>query len=241
MGQIEQMNVQHETLNPEKDSGQAVQRSSAVALRAMARQRRCTRLEGRACLARMLEGQAINWHRAKRRFTEAPLQRARQGSWVIGTRSARLAPLKPLSFTLRASTRHDAFSVLPPHLEMRNEYPPYLWEPEYLTRMMCRIMSGEIARRRTRRSRPTKALRPPLYVSAKRTHRFLAAFVMEVPVNTLVMAEGCERNRWVRFGKRTHRRGFGSAQSPELRPSGVGTTRRRLGATLAPRLWGLVL
>ena len=38
--------------------------------------------------------------------------------------------------------------------------------------------------------------------------------------------------------------GFGSAQPPELRPSGVGTTRRRLGATLAPRLRryrGLVL
>src|ERR1017187_2993091 len=77
--------------------------------------------------------------------------------------------------------------------------------------------------------------------STKRTHRFLADFLVEVLVNTLVVAESCERNRWVRFGKRTHRRGFGSAQAPELCPSGVGTTRRRLGATLAPRLWGLVL
>src|ERR1039458_6007049 len=31
-------------------------------------------------------------------------------------------------------------------------------------------------------------------------------------------------------------RSIGSAQSPELRPSGVGTPRRRLGAALAPRL-----
>src|SRR5437016_4547983 len=31
-------------------------------------------------------------------------------------------------------------------------------------------------------------------------------------------------------------RSVGVAQAPELRPSGVGTTQRRLGATLAPRL-----
>jgi hypothetical protein len=40
---------------------------------------------------------------------------------MIGSRFARLAPLKPLSCALRASTRRDAFSVLPAHLEMRNE------------------------------------------------------------------------------------------------------------------------
>jgi hypothetical protein len=43
--------------------------------------------------------------------------------------------------------------------------------------------------------------------STKRTHRFLADFLMGAPVNTWVAAESCERNRWVRFGKRTHREG----------------------------------
>jgi Mn-dependent DtxR family transcriptional regulator len=41
--------------------------------------------------------------------------------------------------------------------------------------------------------------------TTKRTHRFLEDFLMEVAVNTWVVAETCERNRWVRFGKRTHR------------------------------------
>src|SRR5580704_10784066 len=35
----------------------------------------------------------------------------------VGSRSARLASLSPLSYALRASARRDAFSVLPPHLE----------------------------------------------------------------------------------------------------------------------------
>ena len=46
---------------------------------------------------------------------------------------------------------------------------------------------------------------PPHLDFTKRSHRFLADFLMEVPMNTCVAAETCERNRWVRFGKRTHR------------------------------------
>src|ERR1035438_3413855 len=43
--------------------------------------------------------------------------------------------------------------------------------------------------------------------STKRTHRFLKNFLMEVPMVRLVRKEIREGNRWVRFGKRTHRRG----------------------------------
>jgi hypothetical protein len=43
--------------------------------------------------------------------------------------------------------------------------------------------------------------------STKRTHRFLTDFSMEVTMNTCVAKETCERNRWVRFRKRTHREG----------------------------------
>jgi len=50
--------------------------------------------------------------------------------------------------------------------------------------------------------------RPPLYLSAKRTHRFSEEFVLEVVMNKSVKREMDEGNRWVRFGKRTHRRGF---------------------------------
>ena len=47
--------------------------------------------------------------------------------------------------------------------------------------------------------------------STKRTHRFLAKFFMDVPMNALVAFESYERNRWVRFGKRTHRFAFAKA------------------------------
>src|ERR1017187_8157985 len=44
--------------------------------------------------------------------------------------------------------------------------------------------------------------------STKRTHRFLAGFLLEVGMNAGVARETCERNRWVRFRKRTHRDGY---------------------------------
>jgi hypothetical protein len=110
-----------------------------------------------------------------------------------------------------------------------------------------------------------------LYVSAKRTHRFGGRNFVEHSFDQGLMAVEDGFWRWVRFGKRTHRRGVlrvvssnsaasgsartavnacgyrrtrrgwlslrsvGSAQSPELRPSGVDKTRRLLGATPAPR------
>src|ERR1017187_7948198 len=43
--------------------------------------------------------------------------------------------------------------------------------------------------------------------STKRTHRLLTDFLMEVTMNSWVARETCERNRWVRFRKRTHREG----------------------------------
>jgi hypothetical protein len=39
------------------------------------------------------------------------------------TRYARLAPLSPLSYALRASARRDAISVLPPHLDSAKRIP----------------------------------------------------------------------------------------------------------------------
>ena len=39
---------------------------------------------------------------------------------------------------------------------------------------------------------------------------------MEAPVNKLVAAEICERNRWVRFRKRTHWRGVLGRSGSEL-------------------------
>jgi hypothetical protein len=45
-------------------------------------------------------------------------------------------------------------------------------------------------------------------VSTKRTHRFLKEFSMQVAINTLVIQEILEGNRWVRFPKRTHREGL---------------------------------
>src|SRR6266478_2661645 len=49
----------------------------------------------------------------------------------------------------------------------------------------------------------------------KRTHRFLTDFLMEVPMNTLVAQEMCERHRWVRFEKRTHREAVLGSFYPE--------------------------
>src|ERR1017187_8755840 len=46
-------------------------------------------------------------------------ERRAQGG-EVGSRYARLAPLKPLNCALRASARRDAFLVLPPHLEIMN-------------------------------------------------------------------------------------------------------------------------
>src|ERR1039457_2572565 len=43
--------------------------------------------------------------------------------------------------------------------------------------------------------------------STKRTHRFLINLSMEVSMVRLVRQEIHEGNRWVRFRKRTHRRG----------------------------------
>ena len=45
------------------------------------------------------------------------------------------------------------------------------------------------------------------YVSAKRTHRFLAAFLMEHSLYVMVALELFEEIRWVRFGKRTQKWG----------------------------------
>jgi hypothetical protein len=47
----------------------------------------------------------------------------------------------------------------------------------------------------------------PIYVSAKRTHRFAAGFFTQ-PTMHMRVAEKMDGNfRWVRFGKRTHREG----------------------------------
>ena len=43
--------------------------------------------------------------------------------------------------------------------------------------------------------------------STKRTHRFFEIFLMQVIHYLLIATEIVGRNRWVRFGKRTHREG----------------------------------
>jgi hypothetical protein len=89
---------------------------------------------------------------------------------------------------------------------------------------------------------------PPLYVSAKRTHRFRSGKVGLSDCDRMGYArKSCQETVgsfwktnppgggiWVRFARKMG--SVGSAQHPELRPSGVGTTRRRLGASQAPRL-----
>ena len=173
-----------------------------------------------------------------------PSPRLRRDSLLCAAwfaRCARLAPLRPLSYALRASARRDAFLVPPPHLEMRNEYPFYLSEPEYFTRTRWRIWSSEervageqarteipltsilcrIRQRRLVRLGSPQGERRGFDVDkattgrgahqtclfTKRTHRFFGIFSMQMALNTLVAAAISERNRWVRFGKRTHREG----------------------------------
>jgi hypothetical protein len=52
-----------------------------------------------------------------------------------------------------------------------------------------------------------------LYISAKRTHRFLPGFFMQLARHEWVAMECYRGFRWVRFGKRTHRRGlFGGSR-----------------------------
>ena len=51
------------------------------------------------------------------------------------------------------------------------------------------------------------AQRGPLYVSAKRTHRFWRKNLVEHPYVTILMTFAEEIFRWVRFPKRTHREG----------------------------------
>jgi hypothetical protein len=60
--------------------------------------------------------------------------------------------------------------------------------------------------------------------STKRTHRFLTDFPMEVAMNKLVVQETREGNRWVRFGKRTHREAsFGRVRLPQRLLYGISS------------------
>ena len=235
MGSDIHMNAQLPTLNPEKVSGHAVQLS-----------RGWGRI--RLPLTLTLSPKGRGGRKLAARWIRPPLFGAsqkrrcnRQGRGVVGSRCARLAPLSPLSYTLRASARRDAFLVPPPHLEMRNEYPFYLSEPEYFTRTRWRIWSSEervageqarteipltsilcrIRQRRLVRLGSPQGERRGFDVDkattgrgahqtclfTKRTHRFFGIFSMQMALNTLVAAAISERNRWVRFGKRTHREG----------------------------------
>jgi hypothetical protein len=56
-------------------------------------------------------------------------------------------------------------------------------------------------------------VRGPIYVSTKRTHRFLRIFLMQLPLHTVFAMEMCGEIRWVRFGKRTHREGVNEGVS----------------------------
>jgi len=56
-------------------------------------------------------------------------------------------------------------------------------------------MDGGRRRTATER-RDYKGERVPLYVSAKRTHRFLAGFLLQVTMNKCFAQKICERNRW---------------------------------------------
>src|SRR6202142_3449946 len=51
----------------------------------------------------------------------------------VGTRFARLVPLDPSSCTLRALTRHNAFSVLPAHLEITKRTHRFLSRKQQLS------------------------------------------------------------------------------------------------------------
>src|SRR5258708_3589264 len=57
---------------------------------------------------------------------------------------------------------------------------------------------------------------------AKRTHRFWKGFLMQLSSSERLMAETDERNRWVRFGKRTHRSGINRGCSPKTSPDLTG-------------------
>src|ERR1017187_6737224 len=79
--------------------------------------------------------------------------------------------------------------------------------------------------------------RGPIYVFAKRTHRFLFVFWMEVVMNTLVAQETRDGNRWVRFGKRTHREAsFGGVRLPQQLLCGIchGSTTSGVSSDSAP-------
>ena len=58
----------------------------------------------------------------------------------------------------------------------------------------------------------------PIYVSAKRTHRFRTDFLMQPAFRVWVVAETLEGNRWVRFGKRTQFRGVKWVYLPKTKP-----------------------
>src|ERR1017187_1423542 len=59
----------------------------------------------------------------------------------------------------------------------------------------------------TSRGRYEGQARGPIYVSAKRTHRFLQKFMMQQSIHEMVIDKIHRGNRWVRFGKRTQFRG----------------------------------
>src|ERR1035441_7649309 len=60
--------------------------------------------------------------------------------------------------------------------------------------------------------------------STKRTHRFSADFFMEMAMNKWLTVEISERNRWVRFGKRTHREAyFGGVRLPRQLLRGISS------------------
>ena len=67
--------------------------------------------------------------------------------------------------------------------------------------------SGVCASLRLRRTRLSAGKRGPIYVSAKRTHRFGGRFFVYHPYVKIFISFAGPVCRWVRFGKRTHRGG----------------------------------
>ena len=55
--------------------------------------------------------------------------------------------------------------------------------------------------------------RGPIYVFAKRTHRFPRIFMMQSPSRDGLVLEMFEKIRWVRFVKRTHFRGVNEGEN----------------------------
>src|SRR5438046_8735372 len=55
--------------------------------------------------------------------------------------------------------------------------------------------------------KPKRDIQGPIYVSTKRTHRFMRIFLMQHSRHEIFKDKTRHGNRWVRFGKRTQFRG----------------------------------